>query len=195
MPPAQCSAPLRSDGDVDEGPPPGSDRRVVEASRLPGIRHHDGEGGRPGVGGRHGGGVRAALSTAARAAGDEGIPAAPDTPGSRHSSVSCGGPMRSGPWHAWWTSAGRSSWCPSPRWRHWQNSTRRSRSGAEPTRSGNAGARTAPSNTDGDRRSRSSASPAVHDRLTHRCHILEAKGEGFQLRDAGRRYRRATTAS
>lgn len=35
---------------------------------------------------------------------------------------------------------------------------------------------------------------AALDRLTHRCHILEAKGESFRLRDAGRRQRRATTA-
>ena len=29
------------------------------------------------------------------------------------------------------------------------------------------------------------------DRLMHRCHILEAKGERFRLRDARRRQRRA----
>ena len=32
---------------------------------------------------------------------------------------------------------------------------------------------------------------AALDRLTHRCHILEAKGESFRLRDARRRQRRA----
>jgi DNA replication protein DnaC len=33
---------------------------------------------------------------------------------------------------------------------------------------------------------------AALDRLTHRCNILEAKGESFRLRDARRRQRRAT---
>jgi len=33
---------------------------------------------------------------------------------------------------------------------------------------------------------------AALDRLTHRCHILEAKGESFRLRDARRRQRRAS---
>ncbi|MEI6504549.1 MAG: ATP-binding protein [Planctomycetota bacterium] len=36
---------------------------------------------------------------------------------------------------------------------------------------------------------------AALDRLTHRCHILEAKGESFRLRDARRRQRRATGPS
>ena len=31
---------------------------------------------------------------------------------------------------------------------------------------------------------------AALDRLTHRCHILEAKGESYRLRDARRRQRR-----
>ena len=38
-------------------------------------------------------------------------------------------------------------------------------------------------------------SGAALDRLTHRCHILEAKGESFRLRDARRRQRRATGPS
>jgi len=33
------------------------------------------------------------------------------------------------------------------------------------------------------------------ERLTHRCHILEAKGESFRLRDARRRQRRASGSS
>jgi DNA replication protein DnaC len=33
------------------------------------------------------------------------------------------------------------------------------------------------------------------DRLTHRCHILEAKGESFRLRDDRRRQRRASGSS
>ncbi len=36
---------------------------------------------------------------------------------------------------------------------------------------------------------------AARDRLTHRCQILEAKGESFRLRDARRRQRRATGPS
>jgi len=36
---------------------------------------------------------------------------------------------------------------------------------------------------------------AALDRLTHRCHILEAKGESFRLRDARRRQRRAAAHS
>ena len=32
---------------------------------------------------------------------------------------------------------------------------------------------------------------AALDRLTHRCHILEAKGESYRLKDARRRQRRA----
>ena len=36
---------------------------------------------------------------------------------------------------------------------------------------------------------------AALDRLTHRCHILEAKGESFRLRDARRRQRGATSPS
>ncbi|MFN9369373.1 MAG: ATP-binding protein [Planctomycetia bacterium] len=36
---------------------------------------------------------------------------------------------------------------------------------------------------------------AALDRLTHRCHILEAKGESFRLRDARRRQRRASGPS
>jgi DNA replication protein DnaC len=36
---------------------------------------------------------------------------------------------------------------------------------------------------------------AALDRLTHRCHILEAKGESFRLRDARRRQRRAAATS
>ena len=36
---------------------------------------------------------------------------------------------------------------------------------------------------------------AALDRLTHRCHILEAKGESFRLRDARRRLRRASVPS
>ena len=36
---------------------------------------------------------------------------------------------------------------------------------------------------------------AALDRLTHRCHILEAKGESFRLRDARRRQRRAAGPS
>ena len=36
---------------------------------------------------------------------------------------------------------------------------------------------------------------AALDRLTHRCHILEAKGESFRLRDARRRQRRVTGPS
>ena len=36
---------------------------------------------------------------------------------------------------------------------------------------------------------------AALDRPAHRCHILEAKGESFRLRDARRRQRLATTAS
>jgi DNA replication protein DnaC len=35
---------------------------------------------------------------------------------------------------------------------------------------------------------------AALDRLTHRCHILEAKGESYRLRDARRRQRRAAAA-
>ena len=31
---------------------------------------------------------------------------------------------------------------------------------------------------------------AALDRLTHRCHILETKGESYRLRDAKRRRRR-----
>ena len=31
---------------------------------------------------------------------------------------------------------------------------------------------------------------ATLDRLTHRCHILETKGESYRLRDAKRRRRR-----
>ena len=36
---------------------------------------------------------------------------------------------------------------------------------------------------------------AALDGLTHRCHILEAKGESFRLRDARRRQRRASGLS
>ena len=36
---------------------------------------------------------------------------------------------------------------------------------------------------------------AALDRLTHRCNILEAKGESFRLRDARRRQRRSTGPS
>ena len=36
---------------------------------------------------------------------------------------------------------------------------------------------------------------AALGRLTRRCHILEAKGESFRLRDARRRQRRATGPS
>jgi DNA replication protein DnaC len=36
---------------------------------------------------------------------------------------------------------------------------------------------------------------AALDRLTHRCHILEAKGESFRLRDARRRQRRTSGPS
>jgi DNA replication protein DnaC len=36
---------------------------------------------------------------------------------------------------------------------------------------------------------------AALDRLTHRCHILEAKGESFRLRDARRRQRWASGPS
>ncbi len=32
---------------------------------------------------------------------------------------------------------------------------------------------------------------AALDRLTHRCHILETKGESYRLQDAKRRRRRA----
>ena len=33
---------------------------------------------------------------------------------------------------------------------------------------------------------------ATHDRLTHRCRIIETKGESYRLRDAQARNRRAT---
>jgi DNA replication protein DnaC len=36
---------------------------------------------------------------------------------------------------------------------------------------------------------------AALDRLTHRCHILEARGESFRLRDSRRRQRRASGPS
>ena len=36
---------------------------------------------------------------------------------------------------------------------------------------------------------------AARERLAHRCHILEAKGESFRLRDAHRRQRRASGPS
>ena len=36
---------------------------------------------------------------------------------------------------------------------------------------------------------------AALDRLTHRCHILEGKGESVRLRDARRRQRRASGPS
>ena len=35
---------------------------------------------------------------------------------------------------------------------------------------------------------------AALDRLTHRCHILEAKGESYRLRDARRRQRSSNPA-
>jgi hypothetical protein len=35
---------------------------------------------------------------------------------------------------------------------------------------------------------------AALDRLTHRCHIFEAKADGFRLQDARKRQRRAAAA-